>query len=282
MFNDCNSRADFLKKVIEYENILPPNELISLYQRYSSSLPDIAERQLGLTVGLINNIEKKQRTFYRKSLSTNVNFYSSSSELVQTKKLLFCFCGIANRLMLPIPVFLQCLPEQEFDVLIFSDPSKKSFLNGVPEFSISVEELLSKTNQYIDFQKYRALISIGTSGGGSAALYYGIFGNMDKAISVCGKHRSMLVRNVSNSELLDFDGYEFDRMIKNCIAASKTKTALVYGEKFPRDIAGARSLKKNLPFSQLIAIKNLADHNAFKFLLENGKLKEFIQLILKI
>jgi hypothetical protein len=282
MFQHCNSRADFLNKVNEYQNILAPNEFIKLYQEFNTILPDIAERQMARTVDMINSLGKEYQNFIRKPLSPNVNFYSAPLGMSSKKKLLICFCGIANRLLVPIPVFLQTVPQKDFDVLVYSDPDKTSYLNGIPEFSRSLKDLMSNTKPYVDFQRYTALISIGTSGGGSAALYFGILANIDKAISVCGKHRSLAVKKPSNIELLKFDGFEFDRMIKNHLDKSKTKTILVYGEKCPRDIYGALSLKKHLPLSQELIIKDLAEHNAFHYFLARGKLKAFIQMLLKV
>ena len=282
MFQNCNSRADFLNKVNEYQNILAPNEFIKLYQEFNTILPDIAERQMARTVSMINSISKEYESFIRVPLSPNVNFFSSSQELTSKKKLLICFCGNANRLLVPIPVFLQCVPHRDFDVLVYSDPKRTCYVKGVPQFSKSLQDLMSDTKPYVNFEKYTAMISIGTSGGGSASVYFGILANVDKAISICGRHRSIAIKKPGNIELSKFDGYEFDRMIKKYLDKSKTKITLVYGEKYPRDIEGALSLKKHLPISHEIIIKDLNDHNVFLYLLVQGKLKAFIQRLLQV
>lgn len=281
MFENCNNRADYLKKVIEYENILAPNEFIKLHSQFSAGLPEIAERQLLKSTNMMNSANAEIRNFIRYNLSTNVIFYSSSTTPSNEKKLLICFCGIGNRLLVPIPVFLQCIPDQSFDVLIYRDPDQTCFLNGIPDFSNSLQDLVADTLPHVNFATYKSLVTIGTSGGGSAALYFGILANAEKAISVCGRHRSLAVQNPLKDDLLRFDGYEFDRMISSFKDSSCTEIILLCGEKSIKDIEGAQSLKKNLPKSKILMIKNLAEHNAFLFFLHRGKLKEFVQMLIK-
>ena len=281
MFENCNNRADYLKKVIEYENILAPSEFIKLHSECSAGLPEIAESQLIKSTNMMNSANAEIRNFIRHTLSTNGIFYSSPTTPSNEKKLLICFCGIGNRLLVPIPVFLQCIPDQSFDVLVYRDPSQTSFLNGIPDFSNSLQDLVADTLPHVNFATYKSLVTIGTSGGGSAALYFGILANAEKAISVCGKHRSLSVGNQMKNELLDFDGYEFDRMVSHLIETSRTELILVCGEKYPNDIEGAQSLKRNLPNSKILKIKKFAAHNAFLFFLHRGKLKEFVQMLIK-
>jgi hypothetical protein len=281
MFSDCTIRADFLRKIIKYENLLSPNEFLSLLSDNNSNIPDIGRDQLNKTVKMIYLTDKQIHSFSRKKLSSNVNFYQSTKAVNPHKSLLICFCGHVNRLFLPIPVFLQSIPEDDFDVLIYSDPSGYAYLTGVPEFSNGLNTLFEDTQKFIDFKSYKRLITLGTSGGGSAALYFGVKIKAEKAISVCGKHRALSKKLAQKNTSGMLDVFQFDKIDQQEMAATSTQFKLVFGEKNHEDTVGALSLRKHMKKAQLLSIKDLSEHNAFMFFLIKGKLSEFIHNLLE-
>jgi hypothetical protein len=279
MFKHCKSRSDFLKKIIELENLLSPIEFLNLSQE-NPNIPDIAKNQIASTLNMMQAIDKKIHPFSRREISKNVNFYSyHPTEGGGIKKLLICFCGLANRLLVPIPTFLQCIPASEFDVLVYIDPSAFCYMQGVPEFSTSIKNLTLDTQKYINFNDYKSLISLGTSGGGSAAIYFGILIKASSAISICGKHRTLSLHKAHIIEA-SLDGFEFDRMIEDLLELSKTKLLLVCGEGCQKDIEGAQTLKKYLAKSRTLLIRDLDSHNVIMFLLGKKKLTHFIHGLL--
>lgn len=273
VFDNCHSISDFYKQLIEIENSYTPAAFAEIWQN-KENLSEKIKPSIFKTISLMQKGANKVRAYQRTSISTNVNLYHTESSL--EKSLLICFCGIANRLMMPIPVFLQFIPENQFDVIVIRDPSEYAYVTGVPEFSANLLETASLLKQSINLSRYKDLRCLGTSGGGSAALYFGILMQAVIAISVGGKHRT-LSDKVTNEER-PISGLEFDQHIED-IAHDKMKTQLfaVYGEGSDRDKVGAYSLKKHLGHCQLVAVKDIKEHNVMNILLQRDQLSSFLK-----
>ena len=86
------------------------------------------------------------------------------------KTLLICFSGIAQRMMMPIPFFLQQLDARETDVLLIRDPERNGFRTGIQGISNSIEAVIDQITQLLDISQYKKTAAIGASGGGFPAL----------------------------------------------------------------------------------------------------------------
>lgn len=252
--------------------------MLSLW-RDRHDLPDYLIAPLQKTVEMMADGRASGRPYLRIALATNVQLYRAAGPRIG-KSLLVCFCGNVNRLMVPIPVLLQFIPETMFDVVIVKDPSRQGYIHGVPGFADSLAAAVDAIGTRINLAAYADIRCIGTSGGGSAALYAGLLLGASRAISVCGRHRSLPNRAAGEPDGETFTGFEFDDMVRDRIEDAATRLLLVFGQKYPRDVEGAQSLKRYLPKAQAIAIKPLDDHNALLYLLREKKLRGFLERFL--
>lgn len=248
--------------------------MLALWQG-RQTLPDYLTGPLRKTIEMMAAGAADARAWIRVPLAANVSLYRAPQSKAGTS-LLICFCGNVNRLMVPIPVFLQFIPETMFDVLIVKDPSRLGYLRGVPGFADDLAGVVDQIRARVKLDSYADIRCIGTSGGGSAALYAGLLLAAGRAISVCGKHRS-LSRHVAGDpdDGGAFTGDEFDAMVRDHIDGAATELLLVYGGKSQRDIEGARSLMRYLPKARPLVIKPLDDHNALLYLLQTKRLHDF-------
>jgi hypothetical protein len=205
-----------------------------------------------------------------------VNYYRAQGG-TNVKTLLIGFCGNANRLMLPIPVFLQFVPEDGYDVLILRDPSRTGYLRGVPGFGGDLVKVAEAIRANVHIGSYREVRCVGTSGGGATALYTGLLLDVRRAVSVGGRHRTLCKRVVEGDS--EFSGEEFDFLVQG-LGPADTELFNIFGERCERDIEGARSLERYLGRLQPIRVPDLADHNVLAYLLQKGSLPNFFNRIL--
>lgn len=248
--------------------------MLALWQG-GQALPDYLMAPLRKTIEMMAAGAADARPYIPTPIAPNVTLFGAPGA-AQGKSLLICFCGNVNRLMVPIPVFLQFIPETLFDVLIVKDPSRLGYLQGVPGFAGTLSEVVDRIGAQIRLDSYADIRCIGTSGGGSAALYAGLLLGANRAISVCGKHRSLSRHTTGGGGDGDaFTGEEFDAMVRDRVDSAATLLLLVYGGKSQRDIDGARSLMRYLPKARPLSIKPLDDHNALLYLLQTKRLHDF-------
>jgi hypothetical protein len=274
-FADCVGRAEGLRRLIDLENELSPREMSSIWQgRYA--LPEHIIAPLEKTIKTMARGARQPRAYGRTRISENANYYRAHRG-TDSKTLLIAFCGNANRLMLPIPVFLQFVPEDSYDVLILRDPSRTGYLRGVPGFGDDLLKVAKTIRAKIDVASYCEVRCIGTSGGGAAALYTGLLLHARRAVSVGGRHRTVCKRVAEGDS--EFTGDEFDVLLQG-LGPTDTELFNIFGEHCERDIEGARSLEKYLGRLQPITVRDLAGHNVLAHLLQKGTLPNFFKRIL--
>ena len=261
--------ADYFKEHIEFENTASPYEAINFIRNernknyFSRFFLDKAEK-------LILDASEKIRLFVRHKISTNVFFYNSDNI---NKKILICFCGNANRLMMPVAVFLQYIDEKIYDVLVLMDPSKLGYHSGIPDFGFTLKESVNKLSDIISEKKYEQVYTFGTSGGGCASLYIGAYLNAKKAISVGGRH-PLDYLDYKNTKLLsvkNLSGSEFDKLLSMRRNEYRTNIQVIYNDRHKKDKKSAINFKKHLKNVNLLSIDG-ESHNVFHELRKKQKL----------
>lgn len=270
---------DYLRRLIELEDSLAPLELANARES-SSDLPEEVAQGLGKTYAMMMAGSKSLRPYVRTEISSNLRFYSAGGAKAD-RSLLLCFCGNLNRMMIPIPVFLQFVPHDHFDVLIAKDPTKDEYIRGVPDYAGDLAEFLFKIRLNLGVDQYRDIRCLGTSAGGGVALYAGIMLNAERAIAVCGKHRTLAKVALNERDSAGArDGFEFDRLIQQQYPTSTTTLLGFHGRDFPRDVIGTASLKRRLPSLKVVNVHGLNNHSVLPFLLYKGLLHGFFQRFL--
>ncbi|WP_156405469.1 hypothetical protein [Sphingomonas sp. Root710] len=261
--------------MIDLENELSPLEIWDLWQR-RAELPEAIIAPLGRTIKMMMLGAKDLRRFERTTLSENVFLYRGAGGAGQ-KTLLIGFGGNVNRLMLPTAIFLQFVPDADYDMLLLRDPTRSGYLRGVPGFGDDLVKMADAIRSHVDLGSYREVRCVGTSGGGQVALYMGLLLDARRAVSVGGRHRSLSKKVAAGDG--EFTGYELDKFVQN-LAPRSTELINLFGAQCERDTEGARSLEKVLPQLKPVTIAALAEHNALAYLLEQGSLSSFFSRIL--
>lgn len=260
--------ADYFKKHIEFENTASPYGAIN-FIRNERNKNYFIRFFLDKLEKLILDASEKIRPFVRHKISTNVFFYNSDNI---NKKILICVCGNANRLMMPIPVFLQYINEKIYDVLVLMDPYKLCYHSGIPDFGFTLKESVNKLSDIISKKKYEQVYTFGTSGGGCASLYVGAYLNAKKAISVGACHPLDYKNTKLRLSEKNLSGSEFDKLLSMRRNEYRTNIQVIYSDRHDGDKKSAINFTKHLINVNLFPIDG-ESHNAFEELRKKQKLK---------
>jgi hypothetical protein len=260
--------ADYFRMHIELENTASPYEAINFIRNErikKSALQPILDK----TEKLMLHGFEKIRPFVRHTISDNVFYYNSGNK---DKNLLICFCGKANRLLMPIPVFLQYIDNEIYDVLILMDPSGLCFHSGIPEFGLTLEESIRKLSRLVSSGNHQQVITFGTSGGGCASLYVGIYLNAKKAISVGGRHPFDYVDTKIALSKKGLSGSEFDKLLSEKLNKCETNIQVIFANENNSDKKSAQTFLKQLINVNLLPVNDTDNHNVLEYLRGKQKL----------
>ena len=274
IFEDCDNQASILKRIIDIENEYAPEEMGALMEA-CLDYPKIAQQHIKKNINWMMKGHQTIRPYKRIKISENINYFRAP--LGGVKSLLLCFCGNADRLMMPTSTLLQHIPEDAFDILMLCDPSRKRYLAGVPGYADQIGAVLSGLQQDISFSQYRDIRCLGTSAGGAIALYSAIFLGAKRALSVGGVHPS-ISEELEQFKAEGVTGSEFDDLIKLQLdTSSQVELLAFFGDQIERDFEGGSSLKRYLPQCRLGKVHNIETHNVFFRLFERGQFTQFLQ-----
>lgn len=272
-FADCKTLADLYRRLIQLENVCSPLEFAQIAN--SDYAPNQLKDKLKSTIRLMTAGSVGLRRFKRHAIAPNVDFYSLGPGA--SKVLLVCFCGNANRLMLPLPVFLQFVPDDRFDVLALRDPRQALFLKGIEgvadHFSTVVDQVASfaARNGYNDVRCY------GTSAGGAAAIFAALRLGASAGISIGGKHPSLLLTKANFP--VGSSGEELDDAIASLPAGRSTngpRLIAAYGQDYEPDRLGAETLASRVPNLIIAPVPGCSIHNLCDWLLAQDRLTKFL------
>jgi hypothetical protein len=260
--------ADYFKEYIKFENTTSPYEAINFILN-NKNKNYFSRFFFDKTEKLVLEGHEKIRPFVRHKISSNVFFYNSVNI---NKKILICFCGNANRLMMPIPAFLQYIDERIYDVLVLVDPSKLCYHSGIPDFGFTLEESINNLSDIISTKKYEQITTFGTSGGGCASLYVGAYLNAKKAISVGACHPLDYEDTKLRLSEKNLTGSEFDKLLSMRRNEYQTNIKVIYSDRHDGDKKSAINFTKHLINVNLFPIDG-ESHNALEELRIKQKLK---------
>jgi len=226
--------------------------------------------------GLIARMPKQSWTgnqqFKRRRLAHGVELYADSGA-TDDKKLLLCFCGNMQRLMMPLPLFLAHLDPNEFDVLLVKDTGRKGFREGVPNYASSAAELLNKLAALHPFDRYTNRYAFGTSGGGAIALLAGCMFDFD-ATSVVGASDSGFRTMVEDES----DWLSLRRSQGN----QRPTITLVYGSQSRVDKRAAIALDEMLGVhhTEITSAAESMKHNCLYSVVKAGRFSELLSTTL--
>jgi len=143
-FAQCRTPADFYRVQIMLENERTPLELLEQFECRDELAPP-ARKWISALEDMMRRGSEHIQPFMRTSLSENVQFYHVGTGN-GAKSLLIGFCGNFQRLMMPLPIFLQHVPADIFDVVILKDPGRDFFFGACPAMSPAWHSCLKGSN----------------------------------------------------------------------------------------------------------------------------------------
>ena len=251
MISSRPTHATIYREVIGIQNRMAPAEVAAL-PLLGGQMPWGARWLIWKTRRLMRCGHPTPREFAREDLSTSASLYRGKNGV---RNMLVVFCGNAGRPMLPVPAFLQFIPDNLCDVLLLRDPSGRAFLDGVPGSGSDLGESLSVLGDKTRISSYRSVRTLGTSSGGAASLYAGLILNAEIALCVAGQHPSLSRRAGSKG-----GADKLDNLVSDRLGRSRTQLLCLRAEAEPKDAEGARSLLERLPNGRELVVPGTSRH----------------------
>ena len=195
----------------------------------------------------------------------------------ENKTLLILFAGNAQRVMLPLPVFIQHLDARQTDVVLLRDPQRAAYRQGLWRFASTLDGLADALPVWTHAEEYRAVEVLGTSGGGLPAVMVALQLGAAAVVSVGGngpddarwtRHGSIPPR---------------ERLQQLRAGPGKAvKITLAFGAQSPRDETAARELAA-LVGADCLPVSDAdrpVGHGALFPLAQRGRLVEFLDTAL--
>jgi hypothetical protein len=270
-FGACRTPADFYRLQIALENECAPVEILARVGP-KERLPLPARKWIERLEGMMRSAGESLQPFERISLSENVQLYRMKGKQAAARSLILGFCGNFQRLMVPLPIFLQHIPADDFDVVVFRDPTKMLFLRGIPNYVPGLGELPARLARDLSLESYETLRCLGTSAGGAAALAAGAALGAERAFAYGGAHPYLSEGTLPRDDA-DLNG--FDPIFRESACLS-TRFRAFFGAQNQRDRENAASLAGAFKGVRMAEVPGVAGHNMFYELFERGELAGFL------
>lgn len=271
-FAACRTAADFYRVQIDAENILSPAEVAALDP---ASLPPPAAAWLAKLRGTLVLAGGGVQGFRRRDLADNATLYEGEGD-GPPRCLVVAFTGIAMRMNVPAPAFLQALPAAACDVVILRDPGRAAFLGGVPGYAADLRALAARLAADLPGGRHPGGIRcLGTSAGGAAALYLGRLVRARRAVSVDGAHPAALKLRLAE----EYDRRALDAAVARVPPGAEVLVA-AHGVSDRRDALRGRLLAAGLPGARALMIAVEGPHGLFGTLLARRLLARFLAEVL--
>lgn len=276
LFAGCRTEADFYRVQLDAERRLAPAEVAALLPP-DDALPE-AQRlwlaRLGETLALAGGALEP---FRRRPLADNVTHFEGVREGAAPRSLVLAFTDVAQRMNVPVAIFLQALPAAACDVVVFADPTRTAFLSGVPGYADGIAALVARLARDLPTERYPGGIRcIGSSAGAAAALSFAIAAGARRGVSLDGAHPAALpmrhAGRIDRTTLLDPATH----------APPGTVLLSVHGAQHRRDRIRGPLLALGLPGARSIAVETGGEktHGLLAVLLARRALARFLAEIL--
>jgi hypothetical protein len=279
-FMACRTPADFYRLQILAECDALPADLAVLVG-HRDVLPREAVTWMENIQGMMFAQATAVQPFRRRLISRNVALYTTRRAPDEPRDLLVAFCGLADRMQVPIPVVLQHLDGRRFDVLRLRDPSKRIYLQGVPAYAADLALVAERIRRDVDLDRYGSIRTIGTSGGGWAAFTVGTMLGADRAVSMSGKPPGATFRLTQMWERRGYalddqnaDFTVFERLF-NSIPVRSTRLLAFFGAGCQPDREGAEAFER-LVGAVGIGVREVNDHNLMFEILKRRLMATFL------
>ena len=261
----CQTNAELYRLSIHIENHATPTDVAALHQR----IDQVGEKSIAWLENLHRMMFREVTTlqrYERRVIAENVYLYSTPRPSDEARDLVIAFCGLANRLQIPTPVFCQHMDGSRFDILVVRDTSKKIYVEGIPGYGANLVLVAERLRRDMNLDAYGSVYCIGTSGGGWASLMMGSLLKASRAIAVAGKPPALtpkLQQAWTNAGFADdakkADFAVFERYFAQADSTATSMLALYSADNEP-DTRGAKALAR-ITGAKAVGFLGISDHN---------------------
>lgn len=276
---------------IAMTNVMTPMEALAVRDRLAGGSWMFPAENVGadgsasLTAMLATHMEKivgdfveagKERAevFQRVPVARDVWLFTRGGER-SGKTLIIAFTGNADRLMMPTPTFMQHLDADAVDVLMLVDRSKEGYRRGLGGIAESIEGLILALPRLGETQRYRRIVTAGTSGGGLPAVLAGLKLGVDAVMAVgcrsphAGRWQDLPGVGLGGAELLV--AWHGETAAKGI--------SIVHGAQHAQDAAAAEEIAKLVPARVVpVSVTGVeVQHNALYPLVRAGRFSPFLR-----
>lgn len=213
-------------------------------------------------------VAKGHALWKRAKVSPSVWLYGDPCVPADGKTLLLGFTGNLSRLFVPTYRILVCLDVARYDVLLLWDASQMLFAEGIPEAPGSISALSKHLASFAAVRGYARVVTLGTSGGGLAALYCGLANAADRVVLA------------SPPGLSEHPALAGDlRRLAATDGSSRTPVVIAHGRN-ERDADPARQIIDLFPRARIAKDIAYSSHNILHDAWKAGKLRSLLSTLL--
>jgi hypothetical protein len=280
----CRTVNEFNRLHITLENILAPTEVEALVrgvrQRVTSMPAPVADwfGRLEQSIGLG---KLAVQPYVRRPIANGAIRYAAPGRDAERSQrtLVIAFTGDANRLMMPLAMFLQHCPADRYEFVVLFDGTQRLYMNGVDGLGATLPETIDAIARHAKPAFYRRTVSFGTSAGGLAALWTGIALETTRAVSVGGVTPSLAdERSGEDAAASRSHDEAFEALVRER-AGRLPEIVLVAGELNARDTEKAHEMGERLPARHL-TIPGARAHNMLYEVWLRGELDAWLDRLL--
>lgn len=170
---------------IDCEIAATPAEIAAI-ARDADRLPEPSRAWLARLDSMAPGLLRDPQPFRRQTLSPRMELLQGASS-AQGRNLLIGFCGVADRFMVPLPVFLQRFEARAWDILRITHGGargapRRPYL-GAETARQDAADLALLIRGAVDLRPYRRIVCFGTSSGGYAALVTALWLGADLGVA---------------------------------------------------------------------------------------------------
>lgn len=258
---------------IEMTGSAAPQEVLEVLDA-SHRLPRPERRWLSELAGQLTAEVSEVRVFERTVLHEHARLYRDvSSDASSPRTLLIAFGGKAHRLMLHLPVFLQHLPVEPYDVAFLTDPKRDAYRAGIPGIADDLPGLLEWVLRTVGPQGARVQ-TLGASMGGGPALI---------AASLLSAERGVCVGGGLDEETAAWAQRQAGAVARRLGTGSggaRTELLAVHAGDNVRDTREAANLVALLPGVTRFEVHPASQHSVLEEAREHGALASLLRALL--
>ncbi|MFI4924974.1 MAG: hypothetical protein ACHQJ7_07500 [Vicinamibacteria bacterium] len=271
----CTTVNQFNRLRIGIENTFAPAEICTLIdgvRERKAEVPEYCARWLANSDESMRGGGRTVQPYVRHSLLPEATMYAAPGTAAEraSRTLVVAYTSDADRLFMPIAVFLQHVPAATHEVMLLIDLSRRFYLGGITGMGDDLPSTIRRIDAIAAPSRYRRAVGFGCSAGGLAAIWTAIELNFPRAVSVGG----IAPESVADREqTYQFDLSGFDNAIRRRFKLPEIM--LVRGEMNDRDTKKALQMADRLP-AKHVTVQGAADHNVLYEVWKGGRLGPFL------